>query len=82
MNYVRFLVSKNMPGENQQFSGVVLEALPNTMFRVRLEDEREVLATLTGRMRRGYIRILPGDRVKVEMTPYDEKRGRIVWRER
>lgn len=79
---MRVFVSIKMLSENIQLSGVVLEALPNTMFRVKLEDEREVLATIAGKMRRGYIRILPGDRVRVEMTPYDEERGRIVWRER
>ena len=68
--------------QNQEFVGVVLEALPNTTFRVRLEDGREVLATLAGKMRRSFIRILPGDQVKIEMTPYDQERGRIVWRGR
>ena len=60
--------------------GSVSAALPNTMFRVTLSDGRLVLATLTGRMRRAYVRIFPGDRVKVEMTPYDEARGRIVYK--
>jgi translation initiation factor IF-1 len=50
------------------------------MFRVTLSDGRLILATLTGKMRRAYIRIFPGDRVKVEMTPYDEARGRIVYK--
>jgi translation initiation factor IF-1 len=59
-------------------SGTVTQALPNTMFRVELTDGRVVLATLTGRMRRNFIRIFPGDKVRVEMTPYDEERGRIV----
>jgi translation initiation factor IF-1 len=58
--------------------GEVKEALPNTMFRVELEDKRLVLAVLRGKLRRRYIRIFPGDKVKVEMTPYDEDRGRIV----
>lgn len=58
--------------------GEVKEALPNTMFRVELEDKRLVLAVLKGKLRRRYIRIFPGDKVKVEMTPYDEDRGRIV----
>jgi len=62
------------------FDGEVLEALPNTLFRVTLDDEREVLATLAGKMRLYHIRVIPGDRVRVEMTPYDEKRGRIVYR--
>ncbi len=60
--------------------GTVSAALPNTMFRVDLTDGRSILATLTGRMRRAYIRIFPGDKVKVEMTPYDEARGRIVYK--
>ncbi len=63
-----------------EISGVVTQALPNTMFRVELEDKKVVLATLTGRLRRNFIRIFPGDRVKVEMTPYDEERGRISYK--
>lgn len=66
--------------ENKKFDGDVLEALPNTMFKVRLEDSSEVLTTLSGKMRRNFVRILPGDKVQVEMTPYDDKRGRIVKR--
>lgn len=68
--------------QNQEFGGLVLEALPNTTFKVQLEDGRTILATLAGKMRRGFIRILPGDQVRVEMTPYDKDRGRIVWRGR
>ena len=63
-----------------EINGVVTQALPNTMFRVELEDKRIVLATLTGRLRRNFIRIFPGDRVKVEMTPYDEERRRISYK--
>ena len=63
-----------------EVDGTVSQALPNTMFRVELTDGRVILATLKGRMRRAYIRIFPGDRVKVEMTPYDEARGRIVYK--
>ncbi len=63
-----------------EVDGSVSAALPNTMFRVELVDGRSILATLTGKMRRNYIRIFPGDRVKVEMTPYDENRGRIVYK--
>jgi len=58
----------------------VTQALPNTMFRVELTDGRTILATLKGKMRRAYVRIFPGDRVKIEMTPYDEQRGRIVFK--
>jgi translation initiation factor IF-1 len=60
--------------------GSVSAALPNTMFRVTLTDGRSILTTLTGKMRRNYVRIFPGDRVKIEMTPYDEARGRIVYK--
>lgn len=60
--------------------GKVTQALPNTMFRVELTSGKTVLATLKGKMRRAYVRIFPGDRVKVEMTPYDEDRGRIVFK--
>ena len=61
-------------------SGIVLEALPSTNFRVKLDDGREVLCHLAGKLRIYKIKILPGDRVTVEMSPYDEKRGRIVYR--
>jgi len=64
--------------QNKFYDGIVLEALPNTMFKVKLGDEREVLATLKGILRRRYVRIFPGDMVKVEMTPFDDERGRIV----
>lgn len=64
--------------ENEIVKGEITEALPNTMFRVELEDGRTVLATLKGKLRRSYVRILPGVRVKVEMTPYDDERGRII----
>ncbi|KKR62450.1 MAG: Translation initiation factor IF-1 [Candidatus Woesebacteria bacterium GW2011_GWA1_40_43] len=60
--------------------GTVLAALPNTMFKVELADGRIVLTTLRGKLRRNFIRIFPGDKVKVEMTPYDEERGRIVYK--
>jgi len=63
-----------------QIDGVVTEALPNTMFKVELSDDRTILATLKGRMRRRYIRVFPGDKVKVEMTKYDKERGRIVYK--
>ncbi|HRG62161.1 MAG: translation initiation factor IF-1 [Proteobacteria bacterium] len=63
-----------------QFEGEVLEALPNTMFRVKLENGHTVLCHISGKMRMNYIRILPGDKVTVEMTPYDLNKGRIVFR--
>ena len=60
--------------------GVVMESLPNTMFKVKLEDGREIRGHLSGKMRLHYIRVLPGDRVVAEMSPYDETKGRIVQR--
>ncbi len=63
-----------------EMEGTVIEALPGTQFRVRLDGGHEVLAYLSGRMRKYYIRILLGDRVRVELSPYDLKRGRIVYR--
>lgn len=67
---------KNIP----KFTGVVMEALPATTFKVRLEDGRELLTHLAGKMRLHYIKIIPGDRVTVEVGSYDDKRGRIVRR--
>jgi len=64
--------------DTKKIDGTVVEALPNTMFRVELADGKLVLATLKGILRRRYVRIFPGDRVCVEMTKYDEERGRIV----
>ncbi len=66
--------------DTTQIDGTVTEALPNTMFRVELKDGRIILATLKGQMRRRYVRVFPGDKVKVEMTRYDEERGRIVYK--
>jgi translation initiation factor IF-1 len=63
-----------------QVEGTVVEALPATQFKVRLDNGHEVLAYLSGKMRKYYIRILLGDRVRVEMSPYDLTRGRIVYR--
>jgi len=63
-----------------EVEGIVLENLPNTMFRVQLPDGSSVLCTLSGKMRMNYIRIFPGDKVKLEMTPYDKTRGRITYR--
>jgi len=60
--------------------GVVVEALPNAMFRVKLENEHIVLAHVSGKMRMNFIRILPGDKVKLELSPYDLTRGRITFR--
>jgi translation initiation factor IF-1 len=63
-----------------EMEGTVIEALPSTQFRVRLDNDHEVLAYLSGKMRKYYIRILLGDRVRVELSPYDLTRGRIVYR--
>ena len=60
--------------------GVVVEALPNTQFRVELENSHSIIAHISGRMRKNYIRLVPGDRVEVEMTPYDLTKGRISFR--
>lgn len=60
--------------------GVIEEALSNAMFRVRLENDHQIIATISGKMRMNYIRILPGDKVSVEMSPYDLSRGRIIYR--
>jgi translation initiation factor IF-1 len=60
--------------------GTVTESLPNAMFRVKLDNEFNVLAHISGKIRRNYIKILPGDRVKVELTPYDLTKGRITYR--
>ncbi|MEZ0397374.1 MAG: translation initiation factor IF-1 [Anaerolineales bacterium] len=68
--------------EKIQVEGTVVEALPGTQFRVRLDNGHEVLSYLSGKMRKYYIRILLGDRVKVEMSPYDLTRGRITYRHR
>ena len=65
-----------------EMDGEVIETLPNTIFRVKLENEHVVTAHISGRMRKNYIRILTGDKVKVEITPYDLSKGRIVFRER
>ncbi len=63
-----------------EVTGVVLESLPNAMFRVELENKHQVLAHVSGKMRKNFIRILTGDRVLVELSPYDLSRGRITYR--
>jgi translation initiation factor IF-1 len=75
--------NKVKPGKQKiEAMGTVTEALPGTKFRVELDNEHEVIAYLCGKMRRYYIRILLGDRVKVELSPYDLNNGRIVYRYR
>ncbi len=66
--------------EKIEVEGEVVEALPSLMFRVQVDDGHAVLAKISGKMRKHYIRILPGDRVKVELSPYDLTRGRITYR--
>ena len=65
-----------------EFQGVVSELLPNAMFKVKLDNDHEVIAHTSGKMRKNRIRVLAGDRVTVEMTPYDLTKGRITYRER
>ena len=69
-----------MPKDVIEFEGVIKESLPNAMFRVELENGHLVLAHISGKIRKNFIKILPGDRVKVELTPYDLNRGRITFR--
>lgn len=63
-----------------EVEGEVLEALPNTFFRVKISDGKVLLCHLSGKMRMNYIRILPGDKVRIEVTPYDQTKGRIIYR--
>ncbi len=67
-------------GDAIEVDGIVLETLPNAMFKVKLENGHEVLAHISGKMRMHYIKILPGDKVKLELSPYDLSRGRVVYR--
>ena len=82
-NLFFFILRLTMAKEEAiEVQGVVKEALPNTTFRVELEGGHVILAHLSGKMRKHYIRIVPGDSVKVELSPYDLNKGRIVFRER
>ena len=65
-----------------EVEGTVIETLPNTNFKVELENGHEILAHVSGKIRMHYIRILPGDKVTVEMSPYDLTKGRIIWRDK
>ena len=65
-----------------EIEGVVVEKLPNAMFKVVLENGHQVLAHITGKLRKNFIRILPGDKVTMEMSPYDLTKGRITWRDK
>jgi len=69
-------------GDAIEVTGTVVETLPNAMFRVELDNGHRVLAHISGKMRMHYIKILPGDKVRVELSPYDLSRGRIIYREK
>ena len=77
-----FIVFNMAKEESIDMQGVVLETLPNTMFRVQLENGHIVMAHISGKMRKNYIRILTGDKVTVQITPYDLTKGRITFRSR
>ncbi len=82
-NVALYTLSENMPkGDHIEMRGVVKDTLPNTMFRVELENGHVVTAHISGKMRKHYIRILTGDTVTVELTPYDLTKGRITFRDR
>ena len=80
--YTRTLEEEVAKEEAIEVEGVVKESLPNTMFRVEIKSGHLILAHLSGKMRKHYIRIVPGDKVKVALSPYDLTRGRIIYRER
>ncbi len=65
-----------------ELEGTVTDALPNTMFKVKLENDHEIMAHISGKLRMNFIRILPGDKVTVELSPYDLTKGRITWRKK
>ncbi len=72
-----------MPKKDEiEVEGIVIEALPNAMFKVKIDEEHEILATLSGRIRMNFVRIVPGDKVRVVLSPYDLTRGRVIWRVR
>lgn len=82
MGPVSIMALNDMAKEDSiEMEGVVVDTLPNTTFKVKLENDHVVIAHISGRMRKNYIRILNGDAVRVELTPYDLNRGRIVYRE-
>ncbi|MDO4721190.1 MAG: translation initiation factor IF-1 [Peptostreptococcaceae bacterium] len=65
-----------------ELEGTIIDALPNAMFKVRLENDHEIIAHISGKLRMHFIRILPGDKVTVELSPYDLTKGRITWRKK
>ena len=76
------MAETNKKEEKLEVQGIVKKSLPNTMFRVELENGHEILAYLSGKMRMHFIRILPGDKVTVEISPYDLTKGRITYRQK
>lgn len=81
MRYLKIVRRRNMSKEDHiEMSGVIIESLPNTMFRVKLENGHLITAHISGKMRKNYIRLLTGDDVTVELTPYDLSKGRIIYR--
>ena len=72
-----------MPKKDEiEVEGIVIESLPNAMFMVQIDEDHKVLAVLSGRIRMNFVRIVPGDKVRVVLSPYDLTRGRIIWRVR
>ena len=65
-----------------EVEGVVIEKLPNTMFMVKLENGHQIMAHISGKLRMNFIRIIPGDKVRIAMSPYDLSKGRIIWRDK
>ena len=65
-----------------ELEGTILDALPNAMFKVKLENDHEIIAHISGKLRMNFIKILPGDKVTVELSPYDLTKGRITWRKK
>ena len=65
-----------------EVEGTILEALPNAMFKVKLQNNHEILAHISGKIRMNFIKILPGDKVTLELSPYDLSKGRIIWRDK
>jgi len=81
LHHYRYKGANNLAKEESiEIEGVILEALPNAQFKVKLENSLEVLAHVSGKIRMHYIRILPGDKVKVQISPYDISKGRITYR--
>lgn len=80
--YTSKTIKKTMKKEAIKKEGIIIEGLPNANFKVRLNDGSEVLAHISGKMRINFIKILPGDKVIVELSPYDRTKGRIVYREK